>query len=124
MARTKGPLFSLEASGTVGNVITYSQWKGRNYVRRHVVPQNPQTAEQVNVRKAMALCVEYWQTIGGEVQPTFNAFAKSTGMSGFNQFVKRAMKEYDIQLGTDVDPLSITLVGQPPNETWTWAPVV
>jgi hypothetical protein len=42
MAKTTGPLFSLTASGTVGNTITYSNWKGRPYVRRRVIPMNPQ----------------------------------------------------------------------------------
>jgi hypothetical protein len=50
MAKTTGPLFSLDASGTVGGVVTYSQWKGRSYVRRHVIPLNPYEADQVAAR--------------------------------------------------------------------------
>jgi hypothetical protein len=50
MAKVTGPLFSLEASGTVGGVVTYSQWKGRPYVRRHVIPLNPFSADQVAAR--------------------------------------------------------------------------
>ena len=53
MAKTTGPLFSLEASGTIGNTITYSRWKGRPYVRCRVIPLNPMTADQVKVRNAM-----------------------------------------------------------------------
>ena len=53
MAKTTGPLFSLTASGTVGNTITYSNWKGRSYVRRRVIPLNPQTADMAEVRNAM-----------------------------------------------------------------------
>jgi len=53
MAKTTGPLFSLEASGTIGNTITYSRWKGRPYVRRRVIPVNPMTADQIKVRNAM-----------------------------------------------------------------------
>jgi hypothetical protein len=53
MAKTTGPLFSLTASGTVGNTITYSNWKGRSYVRRRVIPLNPQTADMAAVRNAM-----------------------------------------------------------------------
>lgn len=50
MAKTTGPLFSLEASGTVGKTVTYSQWKGRPYVRRRVIPFNPYEADQVAAR--------------------------------------------------------------------------
>jgi len=50
MAKTTGPLFSLEASGTVGHVVTYSRWKGRSYVRRRVIPLNVYETDQVAAR--------------------------------------------------------------------------
>ena len=53
MAKTTGPLFSLTASGTVGNTIVYSNWKGRPYVRRRIIPLNRALAGQVEVRNAM-----------------------------------------------------------------------
>lgn len=53
MARTTGPLFSLTASGSVGKTVVYSQWKGRPYVRRLVIPLNPRSADQAQVRNAM-----------------------------------------------------------------------
>jgi hypothetical protein len=57
MAKATGPLFSLEASGTVGKTVTYSHWKGRPYVRRRVIPLNPFETDQVAARnriRAMA----------------------------------------------------------------------
>lgn len=53
MAKTTAPLFSLEASGSVGKTIVYSRWHGRSYVRRRVIPLNPQSTDQVKVRNAM-----------------------------------------------------------------------
>ncbi len=50
MAKVTGPLMSLDASGTVGGVATFSKWKGRNYVRLRVIPQNMRTAGQQLVR--------------------------------------------------------------------------
>ena len=38
MAKVTGPLLSLEASGTVGDALTFSRWVGRPYVRRYTVP--------------------------------------------------------------------------------------
>lgn len=46
MAKVTGPLMSLEASGTIGNALTFSRWVGRPYVRRYTVPGNPQTLIQ------------------------------------------------------------------------------
>lgn len=50
MAKVTGPLMSLDASGTVGNTATFSKWKGRNYVRLRVTPQNPKTEDQATSR--------------------------------------------------------------------------
>jgi len=46
MAKVKAPLFSLGASGSIGEALVYFSWKGINVVRQHVVPSNPQTARQ------------------------------------------------------------------------------
>lgn len=65
MAKTTGPLFSLEASGTIAKTITYSRWKGRPYSRVRVVPLNPYTADQVTARnriRTMA-AVMHWANI-------------------------------------------------------------
>lgn len=54
MARVTAPLLSLDASGTVGKTATFSKWKGRNYVRLRVTPQNPQSNSQAQVRTILA----------------------------------------------------------------------
>ncbi len=120
MAKTKGPLFSLEASGSVAKTIVYSQWKGRNYVRQHTIPLNPQSPAQVNVRAAMTLLVAAWQ---GEIQGTkdsWNTYGKLTNLSGFNAYVSRGMDQYVIQITTAVTPVSVSVVGVPPSDVWTW----
>lgn len=121
MARVKGPLFSLDASGSLAKTVTYSKWKGRNYVRQHVIPQNPQSTSQTNVRVAWDLLVVSWQArIAGD-KTVWNAFAVQFEMSGFNQYISRGMKEYVIQIETSVLPVSVTIVGDPPLDVWTWA---
>jgi len=45
VVRVTGPLYSQDASGTIGKAIVFSKWKGRNYVRKHVKPANPQSAK-------------------------------------------------------------------------------
>jgi len=124
MARVKGPLFSLEASGSVAETIVYSKWKGRQYVRQHTIPLNPQSALQINVRTAMTLLVAYWQTLAQGVKDLYIAEGKKFNYSGFNYFVKRGMDEYVVQLTTAVTPLSVTVSGNPPTEVWVWSPVV
>lgn len=50
MAKVTGPLMSLDASGTIGKTAVFSKWKGQNYVRLRVVPQNNQTSGQQDAR--------------------------------------------------------------------------
>jgi len=50
MAKVTGPLFSMSASGTLGNALVFSGWKGVKYVRQHVIPANPQSEDQGDAR--------------------------------------------------------------------------
>lgn len=121
MARVTGPLMSFSASGTIGDAITFATWKGIEYCRQWFVPGNPQTAKQTNIRTAMSLCVAYWQVQSDPSKDGWNAFASGTKMSGFNQFVRRALIQYLIQIGIDVTPVSVAIDAvPPPGETWTW----
>ena len=121
MARVKGPLFSLDASGSLAKTVTYSKWKGRNYTRQHVIPQNPQSTNQVNVRVAWDLIVKYWQANVGTLQAPWDAFAVQFQMSGFNQFISRGMDAYVAQLGTSTTASSVSQGGDPPLDVWVWA---
>jgi len=61
MARLTGPLFSLGASGTIADTLTYASWKGIPYVRTRVIPANPNTAEQQEVRGVFITLNEMWK---------------------------------------------------------------
>lgn len=123
MARVKGPLFSLEASGSVAKTVVYSKWKGRQYTRRHTIPYNPQTTKQVNLRKAFTLLVALWQEKDDAVKALYEAEGKKIQISGFNYFMRKGQKAYIVQLTVDVEPLSVTVSGNPPTEVWVWTPV-
>lgn len=50
MAKVTGPLYSMSASGKLGNALVFFGWKGLNVVREWVIPANPRTALQNIVR--------------------------------------------------------------------------
>ena len=54
MAKVTAPLFSFSASGTIAEALTFSSWRGIDYVRERVIPNNPQTAAQTAVRNVFA----------------------------------------------------------------------
>lgn len=54
MAKVEGPLFSLEARGKLGNALVFFPWKGRNVVRRWLIPTNPRDIDQKLIRQKLA----------------------------------------------------------------------
>lgn len=123
MAKVTGPLFSMSASGTLGDAITFASWKGTPYCKKWFIPENPQTAKQVNVRTAFTLSVAKWQELPQGQKDAYEAGAEGTGMSGFDLAMKRMMNEYVSQLGTDTLPVSLTNTGNYPDEVITWSAV-
>lgn len=87
MAGVKGPLFSLDASGSVGDAIVFAKWKGRNYVRRHAIPANPKSVGQISMRVMMKFLTQYWASLSAGEQVTWDDRAAATDISPFNAFV-------------------------------------
>lgn len=72
MAKVTGPLMSLEASGTIGDALTFSRWVGRPYVRRYSVPGNPQTMMQETHRNRFSAMgtIATWATRNNQIFDT------------------------------------------------------
>ena len=121
MARVTGALFSMDASGQLGKALVYAKWKGRQYCREYVVPENPHATKQVNVRDAFSLTVIEYQGLSAPDQLLWDAYAKPFQMSGFNKYMGHGVAQYKIQLTTSVNPASVTCTGIAPADTWVWA---
>jgi hypothetical protein len=89
MARTTGPLLSFDASGSVGGAITFSKWKGRNYVRQLVIPSNPQTASQTTFRSMFKFLSQAWAAILAADQDTWDGLANADKVSDFNAYMAK-----------------------------------
>lgn len=87
MARVKGPLFSMDARGSIGKTLVFSIWKGINYVRRHSIPSNPKSAAQVSFRSMMTFLSQIWDGLSAANKATWDTRADSLGISAFNAFV-------------------------------------
>jgi len=69
MAKVSGPLYSMSASGKLGDAMVYFGWKGVNVVRQWLIPANPQSATQGNQR----IIIGGTGRAVGEIKP-FSAF--------------------------------------------------
>lgn len=95
MAKVTSPLMSLDASGSIAGALTFSKWKGRNYVRQLVIPANPRTSGQQENRAALGAGGRAASFMESEspAQVAFNALAPS-GQSGAGLYVKTMIANY------------------------------
>ena len=87
MAKTTAPLLSFDGSGQVAKTLVYSRWKGVPYTRKYVVPANPNTLAQREVRKLFALLREMWKIAPVGLSEPWNAFAVGRPFTGMNKWV-------------------------------------
>ena len=76
MANVSGPLFSLGATKTFGKTIVFQQRKGGTTAYGKVIPYDPKTATQRNIRQYVSLGVTYWQALPGNYKNLWNNFIK------------------------------------------------
>lgn len=112
MARVTAPLFSMDASGTVAKSIVFASWKGRNYVRRHAIPANPNSGLQVGVRSTFAFITQDWKNLIAGDKAEWAAAALADNITGLDAQVRDAVGRARRNLGmrinlTAVDPGAI-----------------
>lgn len=88
MATLTGPLLSFSARKSIGKTIVYSSWKGIAYSRQHVIPANPDTADQQEVRSTFAWLQRVWAYAPALATEGWNAYAQGQPMTGRNAFSK------------------------------------
>lgn len=87
MAVPTGPLLSFGASGTIGKTVVFSKWKGRPYVRRHVIPANPQTSAQSLTRNVFGWSSNVWKASPSLLRSPWDRFATGQVLTGRNAFI-------------------------------------
>ncbi|MBN2038796.1 MAG: hypothetical protein JW864_02070 [Spirochaetes bacterium] len=86
MATVKLNPVILSISGRFGNSVFYVN-RNRQCVRSYVVPRNPDTPFQKEVRKSFAEAVKSWQQISPEEKYACIRKARGFGMSGYNLYI-------------------------------------
>jgi hypothetical protein len=92
MAKTTAPLLSFGASGQIGKSLVASKWKGRAYMRRHVVPANPQTGPQTSTRDIFTVLSNIYRAAPAEITDVWDLFATGQVMTARNAFMGKNVK--------------------------------
>jgi hypothetical protein len=91
MAKVKMGLMSGKATGSIGGVLTFANWKGINTCRQTPMPSNPKTSKQIAQRDLLRKIVLFFKTSLTQViaRTGYNRLALTSGkiQSGFNYFV-------------------------------------
>jgi len=104
VVKLKSPMMSLDASGSVGKAITFSKWKGRNYVRKLVIPHNPQSGLQTGMRAWLTWLSKYWAVLSAGDKAVWAAYYPADSISGINSFVKFNQLRVRRNLGIYTNP--------------------
>lgn len=87
MVKLFAPAMSLDATGTVADAMTFSKWKGRNYLRKRSAPSNPKTGLQVGIRSMFGFLTANWDAITTTRKATWSTLAQARNISNFNAYV-------------------------------------
>ncbi len=93
MAKPTAPLLSFGASGSLAKTMVYSKWKGRPYVRRHVIPANPKSTAQTLTRDAFAFANSAHKLMGPLGRAPWDRFATGQVLTGRNAMMGRFVTE-------------------------------
>lgn len=105
MAKTTAPLFGFAAEGSVGESITFSQWRGIRYAKRYTKPSNPKTTGQQATRNVFSTLNQFWKMAPAGMVNAWTAFAKGRSFVNRNAFIGQ-----NVRLLRDDPPLD-SMVG-------------
>lgn len=94
MVKVTAPMMSLGASGSIGDAMTFSTWKGRPYVRKLVKPANPRSGGQVGMRAMFKFLTQQWAKIGAPNQALWEPRADQGVYSPFNAYMSFNTKRW------------------------------
>lgn len=102
-------IFGSDTSGSIGNKITTSHWRGRSYAKAHRSPTNPQSTKQTENRSVFSDGVSEWQSFNNYQKQAYEIYAinRHLTVSGYHAF-----------LGSYVDTRTVGQTYYPPSGGW------
>jgi hypothetical protein len=97
MARTTAPLLSWSASGQIAQTQVYSRWKGRGYVRRYVIPANPNTTDQQETRNTFKWLNNFARYLPAGSIDAWTLYAANAQITERNAIIKQNLSNLRLQ---------------------------
>jgi len=95
MVKLKGPIMSLEAHGSIGKILTFSERGSGSQTRKYTKPIKAPSAKQRAQRRLTEFLVAQWQNMTEIQKDVYEDAAKATGkqISGYHYFLSVAQKD-------------------------------
>jgi len=78
---------SIEASGSLGNAMTFAKTKGTAYAKKHSTPANPRSGAQTGVRAGMKFITQLWAQLSDAEKASFGDLAELYNTSPYHAFL-------------------------------------
>ncbi len=132
MAKTTNPLQSIEASGSLEGLLTFSSSKGRSYVKKFAVPKQPQTTSQKLQRVGFSMAskiakdwpeiiAEYWGEQAEREQKTARAVYIAAATEKFINGLSLSPQKTPIWSVLPRATISVTATANADSITWSWS---
>ena len=100
MAKLKGPLMSISATGTVGGIITYTAGKKSNTAKAKKKRKDRPTKAQIDTRRAWQYGWAFWNSMTPAERLDWTTYAALRGLGGHAMFLRHWM----LQNSTPTNP--------------------
>ena len=87
MAKLSGPMFSMEAHGSIGKTLSFVRGKRTPYVKKHFTPKNPNSTAQIGIRCMAKFLTQYWAELSDEDKASFEELAAAWTTSPYHAWL-------------------------------------
>jgi hypothetical protein len=86
MVKTRGPLLSTSATGSIKAPLTFSTWKGRPYVSARGARNTGKTPAQIATRAMLAFLASQWKLLDPAIQASWPAATSADPTAAYNHY--------------------------------------
>ncbi len=85
--KLKGPGNSIDASGSLADILTFCKGQKTKYAKKHAAPSNPKTGPQTSVRAMIAFLSKNWKTLSTADVETWRPVADALHVAPYHAFI-------------------------------------
>lgn len=94
MVKLKGPSLAQDAGGSLAGAVTFSKWKGRNYLKRKSIPKRIDSPAQARVAESLGWLSSQWTLLNAAFKDTWAPLAAKTRLPPQQAFLQHNCQRF------------------------------